>query len=398
MVHKDANETLSAFKKMLEHNLNLHTPRVQEKMRQKNLYDYPVVILSDEGSEFSKQFEDFLRVHGIKKRTTESYTPQPNVEATNNVLRNLLRAQFIKSGTLHWKSHLEDLMRSKNSNRDLVTGQFPYDVLVEYLQSLYIKDEERKLRRTQRLRKAHERRREHTKRLEGRLRKFRGQLLREGDHVRVRLANFQSGVRQQIKMGNRKQIVIRFSPEIYVVKGVIDRSVNKLYTLATQDGDAILNPNGKTRVFQRNDLLKVPTNTPKTAFTLKKVNRLNRLKSKGDTVRELYIQPIVNKTRKRRRKRRVKKVKDVSEWGAPEWRALLQGKEFTDDDDGIRRVITDVVFSHEDDVYYARYVIKGEKDIKKNHDYTILRQVFDMAREGGDDWVEDRFYKGKKIE
>ena len=43
--------------------------------------------------------------------------------------------------------------------------------------------------------------------------------------------------------------------------------------------------------------------------------------------------------------------------------------------------------------------MKGEKDIKKNHDYTILRQVFDsIARDGGDDWVEDRFYKGKKIE
>ena len=53
----------------------------------------------------------------------------------------------------------------------------------------------------------------------------------------------------------------------------------------------------------------------------------------------------------------------------------LQGKEFTDDDDGVRRVITDVVFSHEDDVHYAKYIIKGEKDIKKNHDYTILRQV-----------------------
>ena len=89
-------------------------------------------------------------------------------------------------------------------------------------------------------------------------------------------------------------------------------------------------------------------NTPKTVFTLKKVNRLNRLKSAGDTVRELYIQPIVNKTRKRRRKRRVKKAKHVSEWGVPEWRASLQGKEFTDDD-GVTRVITDVVFSHEDD-------------------------------------------------
>ena len=62
--------------------------------------------------------------------------------------------------------------------------------------------------------------------------------------------------------------------------------------------------------------------------------------------------------------------------------ALLQGKEFTDDEDGVRRVITDVVFSHEDDVYYAKYTLKGEKDIKKN---TILRQVFDMARDGGDD-------------
>ena len=78
---------------------------------------------------------------------------------------------------------------------------------------------------------------------------------------------------------------------------------------------------------------------------------------------------------------------------------MLQGKEFTDDDDGIRRIIADVVFSQEDDVYYAKYIIKGEKDIKKNHDYTILRQVFDMARKvemTGP--VEDRFYKGKKIE
>ena len=67
-------------------------------------------------------------------------------------------------------------------------------------------------------------------------------------------------------------------------------------------------------------------------------------------------------------------------------------------DDGVRRVIADVVFSHEDDVHYAKYIIKEEKDIKKNYDYTILRQVFDMASDGGDDWEEDRFHKGKKID
>ena len=93
----------------------------------------------------------------------------------------------------------------------------------------------------------------------------------------------------------------------------------------------------------------------------------------------------------------MKKVKDISEWGVLEWKALLQEKEFTDDDDGARRVIADVVFSHEKDVYFSRYIVKGEKDMKKNHDYTILRQVFDMVRDGGDDQVEDRFDKGKKI-
>ena len=82
----------------------------------------------------------------------------------------------------------------------------------------------------------------------------------------------------------------------------------------------------------------------------------------------MCIQPIANKTRRRRLKTKVKKVKDVSEWGMPEWRALLRGKEFTGDDDGVSRVIADVVLSHEDDAYYAKYIIKEEKDRKKNHD------------------------------
>ena len=52
--------------------------------------------------------------------------------------------------------------------------------LCEATVGLSIKDEGKKLRRTQRLLKAHERRKEHTKQLEGRLRKFRGQVSRSG--------------------------------------------------------------------------------------------------------------------------------------------------------------------------------------------------------------------------
>ena len=59
-------------------------------------------------------------------------------------------------------------------------------------------------------------------------------------------------------------------------------------------------------------------------------------------------------------------MKDISEWGVPEWRTLLQGQDDDDDDDddGVRseksyHKYRYVVSSHEDDVYYARYVIKG---------------------------------------
>ena len=49
--------------------------------------------------------------------------------------------------------------------------------------------------------------------------------------------------------------------------------------------------------------------------------------------------------------------------------------------------------------------MKGKRSVQKlgikwqsNSNYTILRQVFDIARDGGDYWVEGRFCKGKKIE
>ena len=49
----------------------------------------------------------------------------------------------------------------------------------------------------------------------------------------------------------------------------------------------------------------------------------------------------------------------------------MQGKEITYDDDSVRKVIANVVFSHEDDVYYAICIVKGEKGLKKNYDYTL---------------------------
>lgn len=48
--------------------------------------------------------------------------------------------------------------------------------------------------------------------------------------------------------------------------------------------------------------------------------------------------------------------------------------------------------SHEDDVYYARYIVKRNSDMGANNYHTILRQVLGKARVGGIVWMEVRFY------
>ena len=38
---------------------------------------------------------------------------------------------------------------------------------------------------------------------------------------------------------------------------------------------------------------------------------------------------------------------------------------------------------------------RGGEEMKINHNCAILRQVFDVVKDGEDDWVEDRLYEGK---
>ena len=118
MKNKDALNVLEAFKAMLKYNLKYRKSEHRHQVMQK--YDFPKIILSDEGKEFLGEFEAFLKKKGIKQMQSKSYTPQPNIEATNGVLRNLIRAQFIKNKSLIWKDHCDDMMKSKNSNRDKV--------------------------------------------------------------------------------------------------------------------------------------------------------------------------------------------------------------------------------------------------------------------------------------
>ena len=138
----------------------------------------------------------------------------------------------------------------------------------------------------------------------------------------------------------------------------------------------------------------------KAHLTLKQVNKLNS-NEKG---RDLYIEPNAPNSAvsvlspfSASASEGVVREKPVNEWKGGDWTKALKDKEFTDDEDGIRRIIIKVVYDHTDNVYRPVCIKMDKKNTKENHQYYLLKEVLDMARANGEKWVEERFYAGTRI-
>ena len=272
MKNKEASSTEEAFKKILEYNWKFHSPQVRRKMKREGKYDQIGTVLSDNGLEFKGEFSQFLKDNNIKQKFRSTYSPQPQVEAVNGVLRNIMRSHFIRTGKLIWKPYIDDFMKAKNSNRDENTGQPADKLMQEYFNN-----------NQEELEKARQKLKVKRSKIDDKIKRFQKQALIIGDKVRVRLANFQSAVRKELKAKNSKQIVVRFSPEIYTIEKVIPVKPDKvgfpLYILKNSQNQIILNESGKKRIFGGNDLLKVPDDTLPTLIDLTRANALNRIPS-----------------------------------------------------------------------------------------------------------------------
>ena len=81
--------------------------------------NYPNVLVSDDGLEFKNVFmSDFCNENGIKQVFGRSYSPQSNslAEATNNIIRQVMRVLFVKNGNNQWYNHLEEVRKSINDS------------------------------------------------------------------------------------------------------------------------------------------------------------------------------------------------------------------------------------------------------------------------------------------
>jgi hypothetical protein len=223
--------------------------------------NYPRVLVSDNGTEFKNQLMDeFAKENNIKQIFGRSYSPKSNAlcEATNGVIRNILRALFIKNGNTKWCDYLEEVRKSINDTAPSSTERPRSEV---YIQGLHANEilEKNRIIKTQ-----EQRQNDNLK-------------FNIGDKVRISLLATDTKIREKFKSNNSKYVVVRFSKEIYTVNKIIKSKSafsKDQYKLKDSKENILSQP------FYYNELKLVKPNTIiNNNLTKTMINKLNLIKT-----------------------------------------------------------------------------------------------------------------------
>ena len=347
----------------------------------------PNRLLSDNGTEFRGVFDDFLKINKIKHICTKSYTPEPHIEAVNSQCRKIMRQVFVRTNSLAWLPHLRGIQSAKNSQWNPNHDATP-DQLMTRFESNEAEDRKyfRELKKTQ------------TDFYKSRLENYEENLLSPGDYVRIKLATRQTQIRQKIKAGNKKLVVVHWTPEVYRVR---ERKMPKQgriglpkYIVENEDGQFITKENREyPQLFNRSDLLKVMAGQ-RNIISQKNANTLNRLNNPEDIMVEgeqaaKEAQAVAVAVPIARAERVTKSVVDYK---SKEWNNELVGKEFTDG--GARYVILNIAYvkgeninNYVCDVIEKRNYVNGRPTVpKKNRPTYVLYDVLKEAKAHKENW------------
>lgn len=245
----------------------------------------PTTCISDNGGEFQSTFDEWLTDNGIRHIKTTSYSPQSNgvVERFNKEIRKYIREGFVRHNNLNYVDHLQDYLDAYNSTKHSTTGYDPSTLWTGAKQDEDDEDTGADIR--------HEvagKIREKARRM---VAKNKARELKPGDHVRVDLTTHYSVLRRMVKEGDKKNIVVKWSPEVYVVDKIIktdqgDMTLEKRkYTLKTMDGKPFKTRGGQQKRYFASQLQKVTSVTDATpALSKRDLFRLNQMN--GEQVRE----------------------------------------------------------------------------------------------------------------
>jgi len=301
-----------------------------------------------------------------------------------------MRQIFVRTNSLAWLPNLPGIQSAKNSQWNTNHGGTPDQIMTRF-ESNEPKDRKyfRELKKSQ------------TDFYKSRLENYEENLLSPGDYVRIKLATRQTQIRQKIKAGNKKLVVVHWTPEVYRVR---ERKMPKQgriglpkYIVENEDGQFITKENREyPQLFNRSDLLKVMADQ-RNIISQKNANTLNRLNNPEDIMvkgeqpaREAIAQAVPVA-------RAEPIAKPLTEYKTAEWNAELKGKEFTDE--GIRYVILGVEYKRGDnvnnylcDVVEVANYVNGKSTVKKaDRPYYMLYAVLKEAKLHRENWYVNEY-------
>lgn len=218
---------------------------------------YPTYILCDNGTEFQGDFIKYCKGHDIIIRNTTTYAPQSNgiVENKNRQVRKLIRDIFLRTNKLTWSTYLDEIQNNLNNTYHSKKKSTPNELWTATENKIPMPPETHRNLPEQMQAPLNPQQKE-VKRMLNKQGQYDDKVLEVGDYVRVKMSALYSGVRQLVKEGNEKLVIVKYTPDIYrVVKVVKPRKTQKLeYYIANEDGER---PN---RSFFLSDLQKVDAN------------------------------------------------------------------------------------------------------------------------------------------
>jgi hypothetical protein len=201
---------------------------------------YPRIIQADNGSEFSKETSAWMEENNITYIKTLSYSPESNglVEGKNKIVRKILREIMIRKNSRNWTNYLQICADLMNTQKNGTTKENPDDIWNEGHDLEGDKNEA-----IIRL---------HKNRIANAVKNNSTEEYKVGDYVRVKMATLYSSVRKVIKSGDKKLLVVNYSPTLYQIKSVLQKDLKdkkvgdkiisfekERYTLKNMDGTPV---------------------------------------------------------------------------------------------------------------------------------------------------------------
>ena len=365
----------------------------------------PKILQKDNGGELQGVVNEWMKEHDIKYINTLSYSPQSNglIENMNAQVRKILREIAIRKNSLNWVDYLDNVCENKNLSRSSTTKYTPNQLWKSQNTPIIPKTSSAYFTPTSIEQKAALRIKQLAKKKLGKDVPYE-----VGDLVRVKMTALYSQVRQMVKNHDKKFIVVRYSPDVYRIRSILKKDnagyENKRYTLEYLSGEPVQtqlkqnNPNAVRQMkrFFASDFLRVDESPQKLIINSKDALKLNKLqntelpkqivppKEPKSPPRLTTPEPIAREMPLPQRQRKPVERLNISHGEtktkrrtAEEWNILLQGKRFTEDDEGNFEILKILRSPDYNNQIVAEII--NVKDLKKNGEPKKNAAIYDQS-------------------